>query len=88
MSAPHEAAASAATNEEREPAPLAITVLRGDPSEEELAAVMAVLSEAYATEVEQAVAEDNPASSAWARSQRSLRQPLAHGAGAWERFGR
>lgn len=88
MTALDGAPSRAATNDEREPAPLAISVLRGEPTEEELAAVMAVLSEAYATEVEQAVADDNPASSAWARSQRTLRQPLARGAGAWERFGR
>lgn len=82
------AAARAAADDTLEPAPLAISVLSGDPTEEELAAVMAVLSEAYASEVEQAVVDASPSSSAWARSQRGLREPLARGTGAWERFGR
>lgn len=82
------AAVAAASTESRERAPLEMAVLRGTPTAEELAAVMAVLSEAYATEVEEAVVDTRPATTAWARSQRTLREPLARGVGAWERFGR
>ena len=99
-----DAAARAAADDTLEPAPLAISVPRCDPPGAGRAAVsagrfgaearhgeqavMAVLSEAYASEVEQAVVDASPSSSAWARSQRGLREPLARGTGAWERFGR
>lgn len=51
-------------------------VHRGDPSPEELAAVIAVLGEAYSAEVEAAVVDDSTRPSAWSRTQRNLRQPL------------
>ncbi|MCK6081534.1 acyl-CoA carboxylase subunit epsilon [Microbacterium sp. EYE_5] len=52
-----------------------LEVRRGDATPEELAAVIAVVSESYAREVTTAVAEDAPVS-AWARSARGVRGPL------------
>ena len=52
-----------------------IEIVRGNPTEEELAALIAVVSEAYSHETEEAVA-DVPHVSAWQRTQRGLRQPL------------
>jgi hypothetical protein len=65
--------------------PLSIEVRRGDPTPEELAALIAVVSEAYATEAADAQAED-PARDAWALTQRALRQPLRRELG-WARSG-
>ncbi|MDE0547335.1 acyl-CoA carboxylase subunit epsilon [Microbacterium sp. C7(2022)] len=59
-----------------QPAPVHIEVLRGAPTEEELAALIAVVREAYVAEAESAVVEDTPARSAWSHAQRGLRQPL------------
>ncbi|NLA10406.1 MAG: acyl-CoA carboxylase subunit epsilon [Microbacteriaceae bacterium] len=70
------------------PTELEIAVLRGNPSEDELAALIAVVSDAYEAEVEGAIADDTPPASAWARAQRAMRPPLSHGPGAWERYGR
>lgn len=56
--------------------PVQIDVRRGDPTAEELAALIAVVREAYVTEAESAVVEDSPARSAWSHSQRGLREPL------------
>jgi hypothetical protein len=63
-----------------------IDVLRGTASEEELAALIAVVTEAYATEAAEAVADDAPRRTAWELSQRALRQPLRRELG-WGRFG-
>ncbi|MGF2950478.1 acyl-CoA carboxylase subunit epsilon [Microbacterium alcoholitolerans] len=52
-----------------------IEIVRGNPTEEELAALIAVVSDAYAHEAGEAVAEQ-PHISAWQRTQRGLRQPL------------
>ncbi|MEV4775327.1 acyl-CoA carboxylase subunit epsilon [Microbacterium sp. LWH12-1.2] len=52
-----------------------VEIIRGTASEEELAALVAVISDAYAGEAETAVAEE-PHVSAWTRTQRSLRTPL------------
>ena len=65
--------------------PLRIDVRRGSPSEEELAALMAVVSEAYEREAAGAVVPDVAATSAWTRTQRRLRGPLPRGT-AWGRF--
>ena len=62
-----------------------IDVRRGTPSEEELAALIAVVSESYAREYADAIAEDSPARTAWSLSQRSLRQPIQREVG-WGRF--
>jgi hypothetical protein len=56
--------------------PVRLDVVRGAPTPEELAAVIAVVGEAYASEAASAVAEDARRPSAWQLSARSLRQPL------------
>lgn len=53
-----------------------VDVLRGSPGPEELAALIAVVSEAYVEEAESAIAEESRRSG-WAVSQRALRHPLA-----------
>ena len=63
-----------------------IDVRRGTPSEAELAALIAVVSESYAREAAEAVAEEPAARTAWSLSQRSLRQPIQRELG-WGRFG-
>ena len=63
-----------------------IDVHRGTPSEEELAALIAVVTESYAKEYADAVADESSTRTAWALSQRSLRQPLPRELG-WGRFG-
>lgn len=55
--------------------PPAMEVVRGNPTEEELAALIAVVSDAYLGEAETAVAEE-PHVSAWQRTQRGIRTPL------------
>ncbi len=57
------------------PEPLRIEVLRGSTTPEELAAVIAVVTESYDREAASALAQD-PAPSAWARSARGVRGPL------------
>ena len=66
------------------PEGVAIDVRRGTPSEEELAALIAVVSETYAREAAHAVAEDSAPPSAWSQTQRSLREPLRRELG-WSR---
>lgn len=56
--------------------PVHIDIRRGDPAPEELAALIAVVTEAYRVEAAEAVADESPTRSAWAVSQRSLREPL------------
>ena len=65
---------------------LTIDVLRGTPTEEELGALIAVVTEAYTVEAAEAVAEDRPRRTAWELSQRTLREPLRRDLG-WGRFG-
>ena len=65
--------------------PVGIDVRRGSPTEEELAALIAVVSQEYAAESAEAVADDRPTRSAWSVSQRGLRQPLRRDVG-WGRF--
>ena len=67
-------------------APLAIEVLRGNPTDEELAALIAVVGEAYSTEAADAVAGEPRRRSAWALSARALRSPLPRELG-WGRWG-
>jgi hypothetical protein len=55
--------------------PLTLDITRGAASDEELAALIAVISDSYASEAEGAVAEE-PRVSAWTRTQRALRTPL------------
>ncbi|MFD5215975.1 acyl-CoA carboxylase subunit epsilon [Microbacterium sp. NPDC058345] len=61
-----------------------VEIVRGNPSEEELAALLAVVSEAYVRESEDAVAEEPPVS-VWQRTRRSLRGPLRRDI-PWGRF--
>ncbi|MGB4135261.1 MAG: acyl-CoA carboxylase subunit epsilon [Microbacterium sp.] len=60
---------------EQQPEPPAIEVVRGEPTPEELAALLAVLGETYADEVAGAVAAKTRIS-AWDRTRRGLRTPL------------
>ncbi len=53
-----------------------VEVLRGNPTEEELAALVAVVGAAYQDEVSAAVVEDEIVRSAWDVSARALRRPL------------
>lgn len=55
---------------------ITVEVVRGNPTEDELAALIAVVGIAYQTEVDGAVVQDAPARSAWAVSARGLREPL------------
>jgi hypothetical protein len=55
-------------------------------TEEEIAAVTAVLTAALNEQVQQEPAAD-AAASAWQRSQRNLRRPLVRGPGAWRSWG-
>ncbi|MFS0733689.1 acyl-CoA carboxylase subunit epsilon [Microbacterium sp. 1P10UB] len=66
--------------------PLSIDVRRGSPSPEELAALVAVVSEAYAMEAAAATASDAASGDAWRASQRGLRAPLRRDVG-WARSG-
>lgn len=53
-----------------------IDIRRGNPTAEELAAVVAVVTEAYEREAADAVVEDGPLRSAWEVSARGIREPL------------
>ena len=61
------------------PEDVSVEVLRGAADEEELAALLAVVTEAYVREADAVVAEDEAGMSAWARSARGLRRPLERG---------
>jgi hypothetical protein len=63
-----------------------IAVLAGNPDEAELAAVTAVLAEVLEELAEEQGRRDLSGVSAWDRSRRSLRTPLAPGPGAWRGF--
>ena len=63
-----------------------VDVRRGEPTADELAAVVADVTEAYTTEASAAIAESEPRASAWQVSARALRQPLRREIG-WGRFG-
>ena len=67
-------------------ASIRVDIRRGDPSPEELAAVVAVVTEAYDAEASASLAEPEPRASAWQVSARSLRTPLRREIG-WGRFG-
>ncbi len=62
-----------------------IDIRRGSPTAQELAAVVAVVTEAYEREAAEAIAEDSPRRSAWQVSTRTLRAPLRREIG-WGRF--
>ena len=62
-----------------------VDVRRGAPTADELAAMFAVVTEAYAEETAAATADDEAVRSGWSLSQRSLRPPLRRDVG-WGRF--
>lgn len=66
------------------PAPLLLEITRGTATEEELAALIAVLGDAYSNEQAEATVEE-PRVSAWTRTQRPLRRPLRRDI-PWGRF--
>jgi len=70
--------------ERPEEQPPTIEILRGSATEEELAALIAVVSDAYAQEEAGAVAAERR-TSAWQRTQRPLRRPLRRDI-PWGRF--
>jgi hypothetical protein len=57
-------------------AALSIDIRRGAPDDDELAAVIAVVTEAYTGEAASAVVDDTAERSAWSVSTRTLRTPL------------
>ncbi len=61
-----------------------LRIVRGSADEEELAALIAVVSDAYARESADAVVVE-PRVSAWQRTQRPLRKPLRRDI-PWGRF--
>ncbi|MFC7789292.1 acyl-CoA carboxylase subunit epsilon [Microbacterium sp. MAHUQ-60] len=61
-----------------------IEIVRGTPTEEELAALLAVVSDAYVRESDEAVADEKRIS-VWQRTQRGLRTPLRRDL-PWGRF--
>jgi hypothetical protein len=63
-----------------------IDLRRGTASEEELAALIAVVSESYAREAAAAIAAEAGVRTAWSVSQRQLREPLRRDLG-WVRGG-
>ncbi|GAA3653387.1 acyl-CoA carboxylase subunit epsilon [Microbacterium marinilacus] len=79
MTAGHDPAAA----DDSAPAPR-VEVVRGTPSEEELAALLAVVGEEYTRETEEAVA-DEARPSAWQLTRRRLRRPLRRDI-PWGRF--
>lgn len=63
-----------------------ITVIGGNPTAVELAAVTAVVTALAQEQRDDDRITSGSAVSAWHRSQRSLRLPLAPGPGAWRGF--
>ena len=61
-----------------------IRIVRGAANEEELAALLAVVTDSYEREAADAVA-DEPHVSAWRRTQRGMRTPLRRDI-PWGRF--
>ncbi len=64
------------TTDKPEAGDITIEILRGSPTDEELAAVVAVVSDAYVTEVAGLEADDESRPSVWQQTRRRLRQPL------------
>ncbi|QIG38331.1 acyl-CoA carboxylase subunit epsilon [Microbacterium sp. 4R-513] len=62
-----------------------LEVLHGQPTEAELAALIAVVSEAYVEEASSALADDTKSRTAWSVSQRPFRAPLRRELG-WTGF--
>lgn len=58
-----------------------LRVVRGNPSDEELAALVAVVTSLRAG------TDEEPARSAWSDRRALLRAPITHGPGAWRASG-
>ncbi|WP_203137734.1 acyl-CoA carboxylase subunit epsilon [Microbacterium sp. JZ31] len=67
-----------------EAGPPRVEIVRGTATEEELAALLAVVGEEYTRETEEAVADESRPS-AWQLTQRPLRRPLRRDV-PWGRF--
>jgi len=63
-----------------------VRILRGAATQEEIAAVTAVLSAALVEEASRAEAVSSEYPSAWEQSRRTMRSPLTAGAGQWRNF--
>ena len=66
--------------------PLAIGIVRGEPSASDLAAVTAVLEAAVEEAADENARLAVTGPSAWQRSQRSVRTPVHPAHGAWRSF--
>ena len=62
-----------------------IEVRRGSCTPQELAALVAVVTEAYSDEADAAVADDSPQQDVWSVTRRGLRTPLRRDV-RWGRF--
>jgi hypothetical protein len=69
------------------PRPVALRVLRGTPSDEELAALVSVLA-ASASAGRARPAAERPRVGGWADRRAALRTPVSVGPGAWAASGR
>ncbi|CAN5286228.1 hypothetical protein BH11ACT2_BH11ACT2_08560 [soil metagenome] len=65
---------------------LSISIVRGDPTPAEVAAVTAVVSAALEEIADDNARQSSVGVSAWQRSQRTVRSPLHPGHGAWRSF--
>ncbi|WP_166984153.1 acyl-CoA carboxylase subunit epsilon [Paramicrobacterium fandaimingii] len=64
----------------------AFRFVRGNPTEDEVAAVSAVIATAVAEARESGLADGEAIPSEWSRSQRPIRHPLTPGPGRWRNF--
>ncbi|ACU40192.1 acyl-CoA carboxylase subunit epsilon [Actinosynnema pretiosum subsp. pretiosum] len=64
-----------------------LRVVRGNPTEEELAALVAVLTAVAARRAVDGGARGDREASRWADRSRLVRQPLSRGPGAWRASG-
>ncbi|MBH0082813.1 MULTISPECIES: acyl-CoA carboxylase epsilon subunit [unclassified Salinibacterium] len=67
----------------RQEEPADIRIVSANVSADEVAAVTAVVRAALLESAELAGADETAPITAWARSQRPIRQPLSRGPGAW-----
>ena len=67
-------------------APASFTVVAGDPTPAELAAVTAVVSAVLEEIASDHAAAAAPVVSAWRRSQRAIRTPITRGIDSWRGF--
>jgi len=65
-----------------EPTPPLLRVVKGNPSPEELAALVTVFSAMAGAAAEAASRQKKPRPE-WSARQRAVRRPLRHGPGAW-----